>query len=180
MGASGTREYHHNLELILRVCECLRMPLKIHKIEGPSVILTFLGILLDTLQMDIRLPPENMAHLQDLLHQWRARRRYHKRALLSLICKLAHACMVITPGRIFRRRMVDTACRVRCLHHWVSLKEEFPSDIEWWVAFLPRWNGRSMMEVHTTEWQPRITFSSDASGNWGCGAAWSDHWLQSL
>ena len=74
--------------------------------------------------------------------------------------------------------MIDTAGTAKHLHHWIALKAEFRSDIEWWVAFLTRWNGRSMMDVHTTSWQPTITFTSDASGKWGCGAVWQDLWLQ--
>ena len=43
---------------------------------------------------------------------------------------------------------------------------------------MPLWNARSMMEIHTPAWKPSIIFSSDASGSWGCGAAWENKWLQ--
>ena len=35
-----------------------------------------------------------------------------------------------------------------------------------------------MMDVHNPLWKPDITFSSDASGNWGCGAIWDNAWIQ--
>ena len=35
-----------------------------------------------------------------------------------------------------------------------------------------------MMEVHNPTWTPQVTFSSDASGSWGCGAVWEKEWLQ--
>ena len=38
------------------------------------------------------------------------------------------------------------------------------------INFLTRWSGRSMMEVHNPRWTPQVTFSSDASGSWKCGA----------
>lgn len=178
IGAPGSQECQENLNIIRRTCERLGVPLKVQKIEGPSATLTFLGILLDTVNSEIRLPAEKLAQLQELIQLWRTRRRCKKRALLSLIGKLAHACKVITPGRIFLRRMIDTACTAKHLHHWIALKAEFRSDIEWWVAFLPRWNGRSMMDVHTTTWQHTVSFTSDAAGKWGCGAVWQDQWLQ--
>ena len=86
--------------------------------------------------------------------------------------------MVISRGKIFSRRMIETSCRAHYLHHWISLNSDFRSDLEWWIAFLPLWNARSMMEIHTPSWQPSITFASDASGNWGCGAACKNNWIQ--
>ena len=34
------------------------------------------------------------------------------------------------------------------------------------------------MELHNPLWTPDVTFSSDASGSWGCGAVWYDQWIQ--
>ena len=34
------------------------------------------------------------------------------------------------------------------------------------------------MEVHRPLWTPTVTFASDASGSWGCGAVWQQAWLQ--
>ena len=36
----------------------------------------------------------------------------------------------------------------------------------------------SMLKVHNPRGQPEIMFSSDASGSWGCGAAWNERWIQ--
>ena len=80
----------------------------VQRLEGPIAVISFLGILLDTLKMEIRLPPEKLAHLQGLLAEWRNRKRCKKRALLSLIGKLSHACKVITPGCIVLKRMIET------------------------------------------------------------------------
>ena len=70
------------------------------------------------------------------------------------------------------------AYTVRQLHYRVHLNVSFRSDLEWWIAFLERWNGRSMMEVHDPLWHPQVVFSSDASRSWGCGAVWEMEWLQ--
>ena len=85
---------------------------------------------------------------------------------------------MVIAGRLFLRRVIDTAYSVRCLHHWVNLNANFRCDLEWWYAFLEKWNGRSMMEVHDPNWNPDIIFSSDVSGSWGCGAVWQDLWIQ--
>lgn len=43
---------------------------------------------------------------------------------------------------------------------------------DWWAIFSENWNGINASEVATH------TFFSDASGSWGCGAAWHNQWLQ--
>ena len=178
MGKTESDECTKNLALIRKVCDGLGVPLKLSKIEGPSPTLSFLGICLKTINMEIRLPDEKLSQLLILLAEWRSRKKCKQRDLLSLIGKLNHASKVVIAGRIFLRRMIDTAYTVRQLHHWVHLNASFRSDLEWWIAFLEKWNGRSMMEVHNPCWNPQIVFSTDASGSWGCGAVWKKEWMQ--
>ena len=115
-------------------------PLKVEKIEGPTCSINFLGIILDSQQMEIRLPEEE---LQSLLCEWADRQHCQKRTLLSLIGKLAHACKVVRVGRLFLRRMIELAAKAKQLDHWLHLSVEFRADLGWWQAFLPAWNRRS-------------------------------------
>lgn len=48
MGAPGSPECEQNLKLLLRISEVLGLPIAIHKVEGPTKILIFLGIEFDT------------------------------------------------------------------------------------------------------------------------------------
>ena len=94
-----------------------------------------------------------------------------------MIGKLADAAKVVRPGRIFLRRMIETAKKAKQLDHWIRLREEFHSDLAWWISFLEVWNGASFMSTHITAPHPDITFSSDATGSWGCGACLQQHWF---
>ncbi len=73
------------LQVALRVCEEVGMPVAVHKTEGPSTALVFLGILIDTVKMEIRLPADKLARLQLLINQWSAKTVCTKRDLLSLL-----------------------------------------------------------------------------------------------
>lgn len=44
-------------DITLRVCHELGMPVASEKVEGPAMILTFLGIELDTIKMELKLSP---------------------------------------------------------------------------------------------------------------------------
>ena len=92
---------------MLQICQHLGFPIAEKKIEGPATTLTFLGILIDTVKLEMRLPEEKLASLKTLLQQWQTKRKTTKRELLSLIGSLAFAAKVIPAGRIFLRRLID-------------------------------------------------------------------------
>ena len=178
MGKGGSAECSHNLDLLVRLCSRLGLPLKWQKLEGPSTSLTFLGVVLDTRKMEMRLPEGKLEELKELIKKWLARKAGKKRELLSLIGKLAHAAKIIVSGRIFLRRMIDVAHKAKQLDNWVHLTAEFKSDLAWWHSFIDYWNGLGMMECVSTSWSPQYCFFTDASGSWGCGACWEQRWLQ--
>ena len=84
---SGEAECSDNLRIIITICKWLRLPLKERKIEGPSPVLPFLGIILDKLKREIRLPTEKLDHQKLLISAWKTRKGCRKRELLSLVGK---------------------------------------------------------------------------------------------
>ena len=97
----------------LLLCQAVQAPVKPEKVLGPSTILPILGILLDTVAGEARLPDNKLTALkQELQYFHNLATTNHmctKRQLLSLIGKLAFACKVIPVGRIFLWRLLDTA-----------------------------------------------------------------------
>ena len=51
---------------MLQLCSTLGIPVTMDKLEGPSTVITYLGIELDSQQRELRLPP---AKLNDLLQE---------------------------------------------------------------------------------------------------------------
>ena len=94
----------HNMATMNHLCTLLNTPTKPEKEEGPSTTLTFLGILLDTTTMQASITPERKAEILQAIDELHGRRTCTKRDLLSLIGKLAFACKVVPPGRIFLHR----------------------------------------------------------------------------
>ena len=94
-----------------------------------------------------------------------------------MIGSLSHACRAVRSGRALLRRLIDLSTTTSHLDHFIRLNLEARSDIEWWHTFASSWNGVSMMQsVRRTTPVARIT--SDASGNWGCGAFSGQAWFQ--
>ena len=69
--------------------------------------LTVLGIEIDTLAMQLRLPSEKLQRLRDLLGEWRGRRAGRRNYLESLVGMLQHASRVVHTGRTFVRRIYN-------------------------------------------------------------------------
>ena len=168
-GDPESQECAEALKLAVKLCEYLGVPIAKRKLEGPVTVLVFLGILLDTVAFEIRLPQDKLVRLQALIRSWRTKKSCTKRELLSLIGHLQHACRVVPPGRSFLRRMIELSTKVKELHHHIRLNVGFCSDLQWWDLFLAEWNGMRMMACKSVT-NPDATVISDASGHWGCGA----------
>ena len=177
LGKKESDECARNLAIIIDCCKELGVPVKQEKVEGPTTCLEFLWIILDTERMELRLSEERVCTLEALLNHWILKKQCRKRELLSLIGKLSHACRVVRVGRIFLGRLINLSMQAARLYHWLHLSIEARADLAWWITFLSAWNGRSMMGTTDTQ-SPEITFASDASGAWGCGASWDNKWLQ--
>ena len=121
-------------------CNKLGVPLALDKLLGPSTVLPFLGIELDSATMELCLPADKLHNLQSLIKSWQGRKSCTKRELLSLIGHLQHAGKVVKPGRTFVRCMIDLATTAKELHHHIRLNLSFRSNLLWWATFLQKWN----------------------------------------
>lgn len=161
---------------MLRLCKAMGTLIDPEKTEGLCTTLKLLDIEVDTIQMQLGLPPDRLARLEELLKDWQSK-KCKKRDLLSLIGVLAWACKVVRPSRSFLCRLITLEKMAKEPHHFIRLNREARSDIEWWHLFASRWNGASMLFNAKRE-NCSITVTSDASGCWGCGAFCGKDWFQ--
>ena len=177
VGAPRSTECANNAKIMHHICEMAGTPVEEEKSEGPATTLPFLGIEIDSVAMELRLPVDKLAQLKQVLSQWRGKKACLKRDLLSIIGSLSHASKVVKSGRAFTRRLIDLSKSVKRPHHHVRLSREARSDIEWWYRFAEEWNGVSLLRAQNRE-HPEVIITSDASGTWGCGAFCGHQWFQ--
>ena len=136
------------LAILDRECASLQVPIAAHKRDGPTTVITFLGIVIDTVKGELHLPTDKLKRLQALLREWGIRKACSRRELESLIGLLNHACKVVRSGRSFLRRMIDLLHAVHCPLHArtpIRLNAGFRADLAWWQEFLSQWNGVSFL-----------------------------------
>ena len=70
-GSSECQEYLHTLE---RECAYLGVPLASEKREGQRPVIAFLGIIIDTLQGQLRLPEDKLQRMMQMVTEWLPRK----------------------------------------------------------------------------------------------------------
>ena len=88
VGAPGSDECARNASTMHQTCAVAGAPVEERKSEGPATRLTFLGIEIDSVAMQLRLPEDKLAKLQKLLVQWRGKKGGTKKELQSLVGSL--------------------------------------------------------------------------------------------
>ncbi len=111
---------------------------------GPTSVITFLGIIIDTDKRELHLPTEKLQRLIDEVQLRLKKRSCTHRELESLIGALQHVCEVIVPGRSFLRRAIALLSVARKKHHPIHLNE-VRDDLAWWSVFAAQWNGASLV-----------------------------------
>ena len=96
-----------NLDSAIHLCEYLGVPLAVNKLVGPSTLVTYLGIQIDSASLIISLPENKLLKLVHMLVAWDAKLTCAKRELLSLVGSLSFACKVVKPCCTFLRRLID-------------------------------------------------------------------------
>ena len=176
VGLPGSGQCTTHLSIVLSVFTHLGIQVAQEKVEGPSTTITFLGIEIDTMAMQLRLPANKLAELRNLVRQRMLRKSCLKKDLQSLAGKLQHACKVVRPGRTFLRRVFELLRVAVKKYHHIRLNNEFRSDLMWWDTYLSDWNGVSMVQGSARTQQ--VAVFTDASGEVGCGGWWGTRWFQ--
>ena len=80
---------------------------------GPSQVITFAGIELDTEKLEARLPIDKVIKCRTLLTTALGHNKMTLREIQSLIGVLNFACRVVKPGRAFLRRLINTTLGIK-------------------------------------------------------------------
>ena len=156
-----------SLYTFLALCKELGVPIANEKTMGPSEIMVFLGVELDSVKMELRLPLDKISRCREQLNQLRVRRKVTLREMQSLIGLLNFACVAI-PGRAFLRRLITLTIGVRRPHHYISLNKEARADMLCWLQFLDQFNGKTMFIEEAWVSSNTIHLFTDAAGG-PCG-----------
>lgn len=157
------------------------------KTESGTCII-FLGIELDTIKMEARLPEDKLQKCRTLVNKYLQHKKIRVHQLESLTGHLSFACSVISPGRPFLRRLYSLLKGVRqSPHHLIDITKGAKEDLRMWAHFFSKHNGITLFQEE--EWTDATTmhFYTDAAGTLGYGivfgskfayGVWPDTWKE--
>jgi len=73
------------LSVALQTLHQLGITVAVHKTEGPTTVLIFLGILIDTHRFELRLPTDKLLRLQEMIATWTRKRTCQRKELEPLL-----------------------------------------------------------------------------------------------
>lgn len=176
-GGGSEVEARRILASILDTFEELGVPVAPEKVEGPSTSIKFLGLIVDTIAMEVRLPVDKLSALQTLVADFLSKKaKCTLQELQSLIGSLNFACRAVVPGRAFCRRLIDATKGARKPHHKIRISEAMKQDLRVWSSFLKSYNGASYMLDQTWLDNDSLHMYTDAAGSVGFGAFFQGSW----
>ena len=163
--------------LLLELCSSLGIPMAPEKTVGPSTVLSFAGIELDTVRSEAHLPHDKVMHCTSMLSDYLKCKKVTLWELQSLIGLLNFACSVVLPGRAFLRRLIDLTIGISRPQHFIKLTRSVKSDMRTWLAFLSNFNGSSFFLTRNWITNPSLQLYTDASGSFAYEAVFRDKWF---
>lgn len=160
------------LNYLMALLRLLGFDINYDKVEGPVQTITFLGIQLDTVKMNLSLSHSRLNELKLDLQKFCQFSKVSKRQLQSLAGKLNWATQCIYGGRVFLRNII---CKINSLHspwHRTRITKPIREDLSWWIQFMEVFNG----VVPMVETRPMAPVSIDAC-SMGAGAYFLGDWI---
>lgn len=109
----------------------LGVPVAVNKTGGPSTVITFLEILIDTDCCELRLPSEKLSQLRSLVTHWSTKKCCCWKDLEILLGHLSHAATVIYPGRTFLRELFIMLTSLSQRNHRHRISSVAKADLLW-------------------------------------------------
>tara|TARA_R110002050_G_scaffold241151_1_gene377524 strand:- start:1274 stop:3166 length:1893 start_codon:yes stop_codon:yes gene_type:complete len=141
----------------------------------PTQRLEFLGLILDTKEMVISLPPHRLQRIKRSLSLALAKGCLSKRQLSSLLGSIGSASEALAHQRLHTQGLLREVRRSRGWDCLIQLGKEAMAECAQWKDLLEHWNGRSMVKNN-----PDTSVTTDASpfawGAWLRKAIGQEEW----
>ena len=108
------------------------------KASPPSEIMSFLGVLFNTVTMTMEITPERLEEIRKLTHSWLEKESASLKQVQSLLGKLNCVAACVKPSRFYIGRLLNWVRSIydspESLH---IISDYVRKDLLWWNRFLP-------------------------------------------
>ena len=170
------------LDTFSDICEELGVPIASEKSVGPVTSLKFLGLVIDTVEMVVRIPQDKLLKLKSLLEPILLNKKITHKDLESVVGLMAFCSRAITSSRAFLRRFYDVIGSIKNKKPFYSIRinNDLREDAKIGLIFLEHFNGDCYLSENTWITNETLHLYTDSCGNsdLGCGAYFDGKWAQ--
>ena len=159
------------------ICAHFGIPLSKDKSVGPVTVIEFLGLEIDSVKQQVRVPERKLGPIKEKLKNALKAHKISLRDLQSLVGSLSFICRAVPPGRAFLRRLIDMQLGVKESWHKIKMSAGAKEDLSMWSVFLEKFNGSSLFGDQYWLGDQDMQFFTDASGV-GFGGFYQGNWFQ--
>ena len=173
---------NNQVRTFLDICKEINFPVSLEKTFWATTTLTFLGLLIDTVNQCVAIPGEKIQRAVELITE--VLNKKSKKITLNQLQKICGflnflgKCVI--PGRAFTRRLYTYTANDKLKpHHHIKINGEMRADLTMWLTFLqhPTVFSRPFLDFSKTLVADEIDMYSDASGRIGLGAVCGCNWM---
>ena len=170
------------VKTFLAICQEIAFPVALEKTFWATTQLTFLGLLIDTINQWVCVPVEKIRKARELINGTLSKksRKITLNQLQKICGFLNFLGRCIIPGRAFTSRLYTYTANDKLKpHHHIRVNAEMKNDLTMWLTFLdhPSVYCRLFLDFSATLVADEIEFFSDASGKIGLGAVCGSAWM---
>lgn len=181
-GEEATNTCEILMDSFKELCLEIGVPIADNKTVGPTTSITFLGLVIDTERMLVRIPLEKIYKLKLGIQYIQSSKKIKVKDLESIVGLMAFCARAIPSARAFSRRFYDVISSVnfRKPYFFVRINQEIKEDARVWGEFLGEFNGECYLPNRLWLSNDVIELFTDSAGNalLGCGAYFNGHWAQ--
>ena len=166
------------LRVFTDVCAVLGVPIAWEKTTRPSQTITYLGLEIDAVRGQVRVPPDKVVQLREQIQATLRKKRVTVKVIQSLLGSLNFVCRAISPGRAFTRRLIALTRGQVAPHHFIRLTKGAKLDLLMWLEFLAHFNGVSPFLNVAWDSNSTLELFTDAAASIGYGGYFNGRWFQ--
>ncbi len=106
-GAQVAGVAHDAFKCLGNVLDELGLQESEQKAVAPATVIEFLGVEFNTVTLEMKITPERIAEILDLVETWLNKKTTRRKDLESLLGKLLFVSRVVPPGRLFVARLLE-------------------------------------------------------------------------
>ena len=165
----------------LAVCELIKFPVALDKTFWATTKLTFLGLLIDTINQCVCIAVNKLEKAVELINSIlsKSSRKVTLNQLQKVCGFLNFLGRCVIPGRAFTRRLYTYTANDKLKpHHHIRVNAEMRADLTMWLTLRhPSVFCRPFLDFSRYLVADEIDMFSDASGKIGMGALCGDEWM---